>query len=79
LNFEEAFSEKKATYQMTKVIDFILCFCNFVFLVSSFFNFSNFFSHILSFMQKKFHFGEQDGADDGAIDVIVFVVVSKGT
>jgi hypothetical protein len=30
-------------------------------------------------MQKKFHFGEQDGADDGAIDVIVFVVVSKGT
>ncbi len=31
-------------------------------------------------MQKKIHFGEQDGTDDGAIDVIVFiVVVSKGT
>ncbi len=31
-------------------------------------------------MQKKIHFGEQDGTDDGAIDVIVFIVaVSKGT
>ncbi len=30
-------------------------------------------------MQKHFHFGEQDGGDDGAIDVIVFVVVCKGT
>jgi hypothetical protein len=30
-------------------------------------------------MQKHFHFGEQDGGDDGAIDVIVFVVMSKST
>ncbi len=50
-----------------------------MFLLSSFSIFSNLFFHILSFMQKNFHFGEQDGGDDGAIDVIVFVVVSKGT
>jgi len=30
-------------------------------------------------MQKHFHFVEQDGGDDGAIDVIVFVIVFKGT
>jgi hypothetical protein len=30
-------------------------------------------------MQKHFYFGEQDGGDDGAIDVIVFIVVCKGT
>jgi hypothetical protein len=76
-----SFEEENATYEMTKVIDFILCFCNFLFLISSFSIFSNFFFfHILSFMQKKIHFGEQDGTDDGAIDVIVFiVVVSKST
>jgi len=75
-----SFEEENATYEMTKVIDFILCFCNFMFLISTFSIFSNFFFSYYEFMQKRIHFGEQDGTDDGAIDVIVFiVVVSKGT
>jgi hypothetical protein len=56
LSFEEAFCEKKATYKMTKVIDFILCFCNFVFFLSSFFIFSkNNFSYF-EFYAKTFPF-----------------------
>jgi len=51
-----------------------------MFLISTFSIFSNFFFSYYEFMQKRIHFGEQDGTDDGAIDVIVFiVVVSKGT
>jgi len=50
LSFEKAFNEEKVMYEMTKVIDFILCFCFQVFL------FFTFFFSYFEFYAKTFPF-----------------------